>query len=270
MTSCSVSWGNGVYLAELSFKIIADTDFSKAEAAIRRYIEALIFNGQVLGREFPTAWLQDRFNSRVVLPAEDALQQQYHSQRGKAVLEQLANSGLAYPQWQILGMDLMSSHTDPCLSSECYILYSRFSETCSPLRCGEHFAPVPLYKFSALTDDHEQLIRWQLQYQALDEIQMQQKRVLHKSAERSLQQLNSKLNKQGRALARRFERISLTPVFYALYSGSSENCIAETDKRCPGCNGNWRLAEPLHDIFDFKCDSCRLVSNIAWDCQSPS
>ena len=32
MTSCSVSWGNGVYLAELSFKIIADTNFDQAEA----------------------------------------------------------------------------------------------------------------------------------------------------------------------------------------------------------------------------------------------
>lgn len=259
-----------MYLAELSFKIIADTDFSKAETAIRAYIEALIFNGQILGREFPTAWQQDKFSSRVVLPAEDALQQPYHSQRGKMALEELAAAGLAYPRWQILGMELMSSHTDPCLHSDGYILYSRFNETCSPVRCAAHFAPVPLYKLATPTPDHEELIRWQLQFQALDEIQMQQNRVLQKTAERSLQQLNSKLNRQGRALARRLERSSNTAVFYALYSGSSTNCAAEAGKTCPGCNGDWRLAKPLHDIFDFKCDSCRLISNIAWDCQSPA
>ena len=259
-----------MYLAELSFKVIADTDFTKAETAIRNYIETLIFNGQVLGREFPTAWLQDKFNSRVVLPEEHSLQLQYHSLRGKAALEHLAHAGLAYPQLQILGMDLMSSHTDPCSDHDYYILYSRFNETCSPLRCAAHFAPVPLYKGASTQPDHEQLIRWQLQYQALDEIQMQQSRVLEKSAERSLQQLHSKLNQQGRMLARNLEQTSNKPVFYALYSGSSRNCETEANKTCPGCGGNWRLAQPLHDLFDFKCDTCRLLSNIAWECQSPS
>lgn len=259
-----------MYVAQLQFKLIADTDFGSAEAAIRHYIEALIFNGQLLGREFPTAWQQDSFSSRVVLPAEDALLQKYHTARGIEALEQLASAGLAYPQLQLQGMDLMSQHTDPCQQPEFYILYSRFNDTCSALRCGEHFAPVPLYQLKTTQPDHELLIRWQLQYQALDEIQMQQSRVLLKSAERSLQQLNSRLNKQGRQLARQLEYTNGKAVFYALYSGSSSDCSQEAGKTCPGCGGNWRLAQPLHQLFDFKCEPCRLVSNIAWDCQSPS
>lgn len=259
-----------MYLAELRFKVIADTDFSAAEAAIRRYIEALIFNGQLLGREFPTAWQQDRFASRVVLPATDALLQKHHSPAAISALQQLAAAGLAYPQCQTLGMDLMSPHTDPCQQARSYILYSRFSDTCSPLRCAEHLAPVPLYQIPARDGDHQQLIRWQLQYQALDEIQMQQNRVLRKTAERSLQQLHSRLNRQGRRLARQLEQASGVTVYYALYSGSSADCAAESNKSCPGCGGNWRLAEPLHQRFDFQCEPCRLLGNIAWDCQSPS
>jgi predicted nucleic acid-binding Zn ribbon protein len=259
-----------MYVAQLRFKLIADTDFNRAETAIRRYIEALIFNGQILGREFPTAWQQDSFSSRVVLPAEDALLQKYHSARGLYALEQLADAGLAYPQLQLQGMDLMSQHTDPCDSAGFYILYSRFSDTCSALRCGEHFAPVPLYKLHNTGADYEQLIRWQLQYQALDEIQMQHNRVLLKSAERSLQQLNSNLNKQGRRLATQLEKANSKAVYYALYSGSTKDCTAEAGKTCPGCGGDWRLARPLHQLFDFQCRHCRLVSNIAWDCQSPS
>ncbi len=259
-----------MYLAELQFKVITDTDFSTAETAIRRYIEALIFNGQVLGREFPTAWQQDKFCSRLVIPEEQALLSKYHSQRGLYALEQLSAAGLAYPQLQQLGMDLMSPHTDPCQNPAYYILYSRFSDSCSPLRCGEHFAPVPLYQLHTLAPDHEALIRWQLQFQALDEIQMQQQRVLQKSAERSLQQLHSKLNRQGRQQARLLEQANSTPVYYALYSGSSQNCAQEANKTCPGCGGQWKLAEPVQQLFDFKCDNCRLLSNIAWDCQSPS
>lgn len=259
-----------MYVAELEFKIIADTNFVQAEAAIRHYIEKLIFNGQILGREFPTAWQQDRFCSRIVIPDEHALLAKHHSKLGNTALQQLANAGLAYPQLHVLGMDLMSQHTDPCAKAKSYILYTRFSDTCSPLRCGEHFAPTALYQLKTSEQDHEQLIRWQLQYQALDEIQMQHTRVLHKTAERSLQQLHSTLNKQGRKLAKQLELANGIPVFYALYSGTSTNCSAEADKTCPGCGEIWRLAQPMHDIFDFKCDRCRLLSNIAWDCQSSS
>nr|WP_245217585.1 DUF2310 family Zn-ribbon-containing protein [Rheinheimera maricola] len=255
-------------MAELKFKVIADTDFSRAEAAIRRYIESLIFNGQLWGREFPTAWQQDSFNSRVVLPAEDALLQKHHSPSALVALQQLSGAGLAYPQCQILGMDLMSQHTDPCQQAPFYILYSRFSDSCSPVRCGEHFAPVPLYQLATAEPDHERLIRWQLQFQALDEIQMQQNRVLRKSAERSMQQLHSRLNKQGRRLARQLELANKVPVYYALYSGSSAHCAQEADKACPGCGNNWHLNQPLHQLFDFQCVPCRLLSNIAWDCQN--
>ncbi|NHW78219.1 DUF2310 family Zn-ribbon-containing protein, partial [Escherichia coli] len=83
-------------------------------------------------------------------------------------------------------------------------------------------------------------------------------------------QLHSKLNKQGRQLARQLALVNKAPVYYVLYSGSSTNCKLEADKPCPGCGANWRLQQPLHQLFDFKCDRCRLLGNIAWDCQSPS
>ena len=38
-------------VAELEFKIIADTSFAEAERGIRYYLEKLIFQGQILGRE---------------------------------------------------------------------------------------------------------------------------------------------------------------------------------------------------------------------------
>ena len=100
--------------------------------------------------------------------------------------------------------------------------------------------------------------------------QMQQQRVLANTAERSMQQLHSMLNRSGRRLARQLQQASQLPVYYALYSGSSKDCRNENNKLCPGCGGKWRLSAPLHELFDFKCDKCRLLSNIAWDCQSPA
>lgn len=257
-----------MYVAELSFTIISQTSYSQAEAAIRNYLESLIFNGQLLGREFPTFLQQDRFISRLIVPATDALSSQHHSQRAKTALLQLSKAGLAFPTLTMLGEDLMSNHTDPCAAPDSFIFYTRFGLSNSLLYCAEHFAPVPLYLIPPThTADHEHLIRWQLQFQALDEIQMQQQRVLDKTPEQSLQSIQSKLNRQGRKLAAAISNQLKKPVYYALYSGSSANCQTEPEKCCPGCGQPWRLAEPLHDLFDFQCHACKLVSNIAWQCQ---
>ncbi|MAD77304.1 MAG: nucleotide-binding protein [Rheinheimera sp.] len=258
-----------MYLAELTYKVIADTSFSQAEATIRAFTEALIFNGNVLGREFPTAWQQDRFCARLVIPAADALQRPHLSARVLQAEQQLMAAGLAYPQVKVLGMDIMSQHSSN-QDTETLVLFTTFSDNCSPLRNLADLAPVPLYQLlPAEGVDHESLIRWQIQFQALEEVQQQQQRVLKKTAENSLQQFNSALNRQGRLLAKKISQHNALPVYYAMYSGSSNNCAADPVKPCPGCGNAWRLTTPLLELFDFKCDRCQLVSNIAWECQTP-
>lgn len=255
-------------VAELEFKIIADTSFAEAERGIRYYLEKLIFQGQILGREFPTYQAQDSFFSRVVLPQADALEKKSHSTAGLDALERLQQVGLSYPKLAILGDDLMSNHTDPCPSHSALILFCSFSATNSVLYCAEHFAPVPLYKVGRNSgEDFESLVRWQLQYQALDEIQMQESRVLLKSAEQSLQGFYSGLNQQGYKQVRALSKELQKPVYYYLYSGSSPDCSLDAGKTCPCCGSDWKLTESWHGLFDFRCEPCQLVSNIAFDCQ---
>lgn len=255
-------------VAELEFKIIADTSFAAAEKGIRYYLEKLIFQGQILGREFPTYQAKDSFFSRVVLPQADALEKKSHSKTGLDALEQLQQVGLSYPKLKILGDDLMSNHTDPCPSHSALILFCSFSATNSVLYCAEHFAPVPLYKVGRSSgEDFESLVRWQLQYQALDEIQMQEARVLLKSAEQSLQGFYSGLNQQGYKQAKALSKELQKPVYYYLYSGSSSDCSLDAGKKCPCCGSDWQLTESWHGLFDFRCEPCQLLSNIAFDCQ---
>lgn len=257
-----------MYVAELRFEIIADTSYQLAEQAIRHYLEKLIFHGQILGREFPTYLQQDCFISRIIMPETVALASHHHSKAAQQALLALGEAGLAFPKLSVLGEDLMSNHTDPCQMPTSLILYCRFGLMNSVLYCAEHFAPVPLYRFLPTSGpDHQDLIRWQLQFQALDEIQMQEQRVLPKVAENSLQQLHSRLNRQGRKFAATISRQQQVPVYFALYSGSSHNCMTEADKCCPGCGQAWHLSAPLHQLFDFQCQRCLLVSNIAWQCQ---
>ncbi|GGW51499.1 DUF2310 family Zn-ribbon-containing protein [Alishewanella tabrizica] len=258
-----------MYLAELRFKIIADTQFAHAEQAIRQYIEALIFNGQVLGREFPTAWQQEEFVSRIVVPSEDALQPKWHSDKGRSAEQLLGAAGLSYPRYHVLGQDILSQTSCSSLPKEC-VLFTTFADTCSPIRCAETLQPVPLFWLTPMQNDHEALIRWQLQFQALDEIQLQEQRVLHKVAENSLQGWHSTLNRVGRQLSKHLSKINNLPIYYALYSGSAHDCNSEPNKTCPNCGKPWRISPPQAGLFDFRCTSCFIMSNIAWECQSNS
>ncbi len=54
-------------------------------------------------------------------------------------------------------------------------------------------------------------------------------------------------------------------VYYYLYKYNGKSRTIEESRKCPNCKGGWFLNEPLHGIFDFKCDKCHLVSNVAWD-----
>ncbi len=39
----------------------------------------------------------------------------------------------------------------------------------------------------------------------------------------------------------------------------------EQQRCCSQCGGDWTLNAPLFDVIYFKCDQCRLVSNVSWN-----
>ncbi len=79
--------------------------------------------------------------------------------------------------------------------------------------------------------------------------------------------VNSDLAKQGRSLCRDIEIHTKIPTYYYLYRVGGETLEKEQHRTCPSCQQVWKLPTPLHGIFDFKCDHCRLVSNLSWDFQ---
>jgi predicted nucleic acid-binding Zn ribbon protein len=72
-------------------------------------------------------------------------------------------------------------------------------------------------------------------------------------------------SREGRDLAKLLRRKTGKPVYYYLtkYFGTSE--ARERRRVCPSCGRRWMLASPLHQIFDFQCNRCRLLSNVAFD-----
>jgi predicted nucleic acid-binding Zn ribbon protein len=253
-----------LFTAELTFECYQDSTLDAVNNAITQLVDALRYNGQILGREFPTSMQEGLFITRVVCPEEDSLHPNNHSVRVRQQLQALSDAGLLAPKIRLTGIDLHSDNTDPCLQPSWQILYTHYLSTCSPLRCGDHFAPIPLYKLPMQPEiDQQPLLRWQIDWSSTDELQMHGT-TLQQACSATLTDLHSPLNTTGWDLAQQIEQQTNTPTYYYLYHIGEGDNLNEQSRCCPSCGGEWRLSQPLHGIFDFKCESCRLLSNLPW------
>lgn len=254
-----------MYVVEIQFECFDNTTISAVDKAINGLMDALRYNGQVLGREFPIVMGEGIFTLRIVCPEQDSLHPQHHSDFVKVCIERLADAKLLAPKVRLIGRDINSEEAAEDAPSW-QVLYTTYVHTCSPLRSGDSLLPIPLYRNPpTLNGDHKAVVKWQTEWQACDEIQMAggcraEHAVLHEICD-----TDSVLYKRGMGLRGRIEHITKIPTYYYLYRVGGTSLQDEQARLCPSCSGEWLQPEPVLDIFHFKCDTCRLVSNMSWD-----
>lgn len=259
-----------MYVCQLSFQCELDVELGEAQGAISTLLDQYRYNGQIIGREFPVILVEDKFEVIFVCPEQDSLAVKYNDSHVLQAFEQLKQLGLAAPEFTLKGLECQSDFSDICEQPQALVLYSTYVQSCSPLRCLEHFAPVPLYKMPELV--RKPLIKWQESQAACDQLQMNEITEIEPFAIEQLSQLDSELLQNGKALGDEITNVTGIPVYQYLYRVGGESLEAEQQRRCPSCDGGWLLThgedkEPLHGLFDFKCDECLLVSNVSWDWQ---
>ncbi len=255
-----------MYVIELRFECFDNTTFSAAESAINNYLEALRANGQVLGREFAVAFNEGEFFCRMLTPEKSSLSQRYNSPWVKTALEGLTQASILAPREKFIGQDI-NSETSTTQKPSWQLLYTSYVHMCSPLRSGDTLQPIPLYQIPAtLNGDHKQIIRWQTEWQACDELQMAAATKAEFAAVTELSSPESDLFRRGWDLRGRIEYLTKIPTYYYLYQVGGDSLVEEKKRPCPKCgNKKWLQNEPILEMFHFKCDKCRIVSNISWD-----
>jgi predicted nucleic acid-binding Zn ribbon protein len=86
-------------------------------------------------------------------------------------------------------------------------------------------------------------------------------------ATNQISKLDSSLTKLGLKVCDSIQEVTGKQTYYYLYKGSGKSYDSELARQCPSCNEAWYQQEPVHDIFNFMCKKCGLLSNIAWDCR---
>ncbi|MDI5830316.1 Zn-ribbon-containing protein [Shewanella xiamenensis] len=257
-----------MFVTELRFECFADTTISAAERAINQLLEAYRANGQILGREFAVAFNEGEFRVRLLTPEKNSLAHRYHSPWVKKALAELTEAKLLAPREKFIGQDINSevSNTEP---PSWQLLYTSYVHMCSPLRSGDNLLPIPLYQIPAtFNGDHKRVIRWQTEWQACDELQMAAATKAEFAALEELSSPNSDLFRRGWDLRGRIEYLTKIPTYYYLYRVGGQDLQSELARPCPRCGSHtWMLDEPLLDMFHFRCEPCRIVSNLSWDHQ---
>lgn len=257
-----------MFVIELRFEPFADTTISSAEKAINHYLEALRANGQILGREFAVAFNDGEFKARLMLPEKTSLAKRNSSPWVKSAINGLTEAKLLTPREKFIGQDINSevSNTEP---ASWQLLYTSYVHMCSPLRSGDNLLPIPLYQIPAtFNGDHKRIIKWQSEWQACDELQMAAATKAEFAALEEISTVTSDLFRRGRDLCGRIEYLTQIPTYYYLYRVGGESLLAEQSRTCPKCNSaDWKLDEPLLDMFHFRCENCRIISNLSWDHQ---
>jgi predicted nucleic acid-binding Zn ribbon protein len=232
--------------------------------AITSLIGVLIRGGNLVG-EFVLAPEASGWTVYGTAPARDAFREASWSVFVEQRIGGLAQAGLKRPRIRFLGKIPETADECRCAQSKGYILFTTFLHLEPPLRCMQCNGTIPLYRLPhPKAGEHSDLLSWKSNYQACDSLQMNCT-VGERFGTRQMSDPTSSLSQSGLAVCKEVEGLTGQPVYYYLYRDNARSHSAELHRKCPICGEAWMLKHPLHDKFDFKCDKCHLLSNIAWN-----
>ncbi len=203
----------------------------------------------------------DSVQARVQCLAPDALDDSNLSEYARADLERIRSLSARKPDFQ---QNEDKQTWCDCHTPSCRFLYTHWDRLVSPLRCGDCWRDVPLYRLPLLDNpskEHGQLTTW------LDTRENFEWLWLHsgageREAYRQLARPRSPFMKETRDLAAQLEAKTKVPTFAFL-----KHYYKKWDKHCPLCEREWKWKGP--EILRFRCNHCRLLSEKPTDYRTP-
>jgi predicted nucleic acid-binding Zn ribbon protein len=257
-----------MYLAEIKFKLSRHSDRERAVDSIQWFGGALRKNGQALGWDMPLIETKGALTLFLLLPAKDSLRVVHLNRWAKQCLQDIRSAAVTGPFIKLRGQDESTGlKRCRCRRRSSYVLFTTYHHMDSSLRCGDCFLPVPLYEIKPWRDDEfVDIVTWNSNYHACDTLYMNSG-AGEKFGLRQLSDCRSALSKEGRELCRRIEAVTGKPVYYYLFRAYGRSRQHEVARKCPSCRRKWYLKTTWLEFFGFRCNRCRLVSNIAWNTQ---
>lgn len=256
-----------MFVAELTFRKTEKHLPDEAVGALYQFLGVLEKNGQVLSDHDQIAERRDAYQIFVTVPERKSLNQNHDHKWVYEARLSLKKAGLRRPVVRIVGSWPEAPKLCQCVKSEWLMLMTNYLARESPLRCGDCCGQVPLYRIPPTSgDDYHNIIDWQKDYRACDSLQMHCQ-TGERFGIREMSSHESSLSRRGRAICKAIEDTLQVPTYYYLDHPNGKSHAAEKKRKCPSCHHEWLLDQAIHRYMNFRCEACRLLSNIAWDLQ---
>ena len=136
----------------------------------------------------------------------------------------------------------------------------------SPLLNGDSNEPVPLYKIPFTYHDdacYDDIRFWSYNYESVYGLWFNGA-VGEQFALRQMQDVDSALSKQGRAVCQRIEEVTGVPTYYFLFNYRRRSLKQDGAWKCPLCGKEWLVASAKSsDDIAFRCSESRLMSRFS-------
>lgn len=255
-----------MYIIEIIVPFTSQTNLEEVENVLSYMVSSLRQNGQSYGKTYPMAVSKSKISIRMLCPEKSSLDLKNANKYVKGHwedLEKLIHNKLIINE---LGVELAFINDNSvcdCKKIPFQILYTNYLHIGSPIRCGKCFKHIPLYKIPPTKDeDYNDIMSWESNYVACDTLQMNCE-VGERFGLREMSNLNSHLSQQGIRICQKIEELTQRSTYYYLYNYRKIRDKGEENRACPSCGEEWKLKKTLHQIFDYQCKRCRLLSNIS-------
>lgn len=251
-----------MFLYRLTFGRIPRYREEEADKVADEYLRALFWGGQT-GDDYFLVVEKGKLTAYVDVPGRQAIQQKYLTEHGRMALREAKSLFGKPPAWECRDDEVPKKETT-WKGAPFLFLHTRIREPYDALYRGDNAKAVPLYRLGE-EGLRSEIVRWHREYREYDAVWMNCG-PLEIPAYKLMVDPFSELSELGRDNCRWVEKVTSIPTYYFLprYWGRKHD---EEKRRCPGCGGKWRSSYPPNPDdywnFPFKCDRCRLVSEMA-------
>lgn len=255
-----------MYLQKIIVSPVETDKEEKTLDLLHNYLGSLRQGGHIFERVYPIIRETNALTAFVLTPETNSLEpvhENKYTKKGREQIENFVGNKLVY---NTLGVDPQAEYAYcDCETQDFLILCTTYVKIGSPLRCGDCFGQIPLYKLKK--DDgesHYKVLSWETNYKACDDLQMNCT-VGERFCLNQMSDLDSQLTQEGLERCEELAEIAQKPVYYYLFNYRKISEKKDKTRKCPQCGGDWLLVESMHRIFDFKCDTCRLLSSLTYN-----
>lgn len=224
------------------------------------FTASLLNNGQILNGLRVITESNDKIIVTVICPEINSLETEFSDKYVISDLNKLEEISEEKTKIKLIGKDAELNdikNIQCCQKTTFYILHTHFFKIDSPIYCGNCFKSIPLYKI--LKEQSNGVLAWQESYKACDWLQLSCS-VGEKFGLKEMSNFNSNLTKDALGVCETIEQVTGKPVFYYLFNYRNISHKKDLNRKCPSCGGEWLLKKELHNLFNFKCEKCKLLS----------